>query len=320
MRATPRTTSSATDNGMMSPMYGLSRRQFLATATAAAAPTPAGLIDAHIHLFDPDRFPYHPNATYKPPAQPLAPYLAFVREVGIRGVVIVHPEPYQDDHRYLEACFAGEPSQGFFKSTCLFDPIDPQTPKRMEALVRKHPNRIVALRIHKMHVPGTPPLTSGPIKDRDLRSPAMRITWTTAARLGIAIQMHFLPGWAPQIASLAAEFRDVPVILDHLARAGQGSPADYDEVLRLARFPRVYMKYSGVPYSSKQPYPYRDAQPIVRRAFDAFGPDRMIWGGLGHTRPEFDQAVKLFEEMFAFAPAAAREKIRGAAAAKLFGW
>ena len=32
---------------------------------------------------------------------------------------------------------AHEPSPGFFKGTCLFDPIDPETPKRMQALVRE---------------------------------------------------------------------------------------------------------------------------------------------------------------------------------------
>jgi predicted TIM-barrel fold metal-dependent hydrolase len=80
------------------------------------------------------------------------------------------------------------------------------------------------------------------------------------------------------------------------------------------------MKYSGVAYSSREPYPHRDARGIVRRAFDAFGPDRMMWGGLGHDRGEFERAAGLFDEMFAFAGAADRAKIRGLTAARLFGW
>ena len=61
-----------------------------------------------------------------------------------------------------------EPSPGFFKATCLFDPIDPETPKRMQALVQRNPGRIVALRIHEIHPAGTPSTTTGVIRDRDL--------------------------------------------------------------------------------------------------------------------------------------------------------
>ncbi|HZT29978.1 MAG TPA: amidohydrolase family protein [Bryobacteraceae bacterium] len=291
-------------------------------AAGAAAGPPSLLIDTHIHLFadDQKRFPYHPNATYRPPAQPLEPYLRFVRSSGIRHVVIVHPEPYQDDHRYLEYCFAHEPSAGFFKGTCLFDPIAPETPARMEALTEKHPGRIVALRIHEMHPPGTPPSTSGAIKDRDLRAPAMKTTWRKAQSLGLAIQMHFLPYYAPQIGELAAQFPEVPVILDHLGRAGQGSAADQKRLFELARLPRVYMKYSAVNYSSREPYPYPDAKPLVRRAFDAFGPDRIVWGGLGHTMEEFEKQVHLFEIMWDFAAESDKAKIRGRNATRLYGF
>lgn len=297
---------------------GMSRRAFL-----AALARPRGLlIDTHVHLFAADqrRFPYHQNATYKPAPQPLEPYLAFVRQARIDHVGVVHPEPYQDDHRYLEYCFQHEPSAGFFKGTCLFDPISPKTPARMEDLLRRWPRRIVALRIHETRPAGAGPAAIGPIRERDLTAPAMRETWAAAHRLGLAIQMHFVPCWAPQIGALAERFPDMPVILDHLARSGQGTPAEYDEVLRLARLPRVYMKFSGVSYSSKEPWPHRDVKPLVRRTFDAFGPTRMIWGGLGMDMPSFDKAVAMFEEMFEFAPEPDRARIRGLNAKDLYGF
>src|SRR4029453_17140078 len=100
-------------------------------------------------------------APLKPPPQPLGPYVEFTRQAGIGHAVIVHPEPYQDDHRYLEYCFGHEPSPGFFKGTCLFDPIAPSTPARMETLAKRYPGRIVALRIHENHKPGKPPTTVG---------------------------------------------------------------------------------------------------------------------------------------------------------------
>lgn len=302
-----------------------SRREWIAGAFIAApalrAARPAGvLVDTHIHLFDPRKFPYHRNATYRPPARPLEAYSRFVGEARIDHVIIVHPEPYQDDHRYLEYCFEHEPSRGFFKGTCLFDPIAPETPARMEALVKKLPGRIVALRIHENQDPKKPPTTSGPIRDRDMRSPAMLATWRKVHSLGLAIQMHFIPWYAPQIRALASQLPEMPVILDHLGRYGEGSAAEYEEVLKLAELPRVYMKFSGVRYSSKQDYPYRDVKPLVRRLFRAFGAERMIWGGLGMSMEEFENQVAMFNEMFDFAAEADRARIRGLNAVRLFGF
>lgn len=299
----------------------LTRRGLLGGAAALAAAQGEGpLVDTHIHLFadDQQRFPYHRNATYRPPAAPLEPYKAFVREAGIAHTVIVHPEPYQDDHRYLEYCFANEPSKLFFKGTCLFDPVDPATPDRMEELVRRNPGRIVALRIHVNRERGAPPTTGGPIRDRDLRDPQMKVTWRKAHQLGLAIQMHIIPVHAGDVAALAAEFADTKVIIDHLARSGFGTPAEYAQVLEMKRLPNVIMKFSGVRYSSREEYPYRDVRALVRLTYDAFGPDRMIWGGLGHNMEEFRRQRALFEEMFAFAGAADRAKIRGGNALRLF--
>ena len=57
---------------------------------------------------------------------------------------------------------------------------------------------------------------------------------------------------------------------------------------------------------------------ILWRAFDAFGPDRVLWGGIGNTMEEFDRQVRLFDVMFDFASEADRAKIRGLNAMKLF--
>jgi predicted TIM-barrel fold metal-dependent hydrolase len=287
----------------------------------APAPKP-WLIDTHVHLFaaDQKRFPYHANAVYRPAAQTLEDYSAFARRAGIDHAIIVHPEPYQDDHRYLEYCFENEPVRGFFKGTCLFDPVSPDTPGRMAELVKRNPGRIVALRIHVNRLEGSAPTKSGAIRDRDLRDPAMRATWRAARSLGLAIQMHFIPVHAPEIAALAAESADTTVILDHLARAGEGSPAQYDKVLEMATLNNVVMKFSGVNYSSKDPSPHRDTKPLVRRTYDAFGPDRMLWGGLGMNEEAFRQNTAMFNEMFDFASSSDRAKIRGLTAARLFNF
>jgi predicted TIM-barrel fold metal-dependent hydrolase len=305
----------------------ISRRQSIAVMASAAsawAARPAGvLIESHVHLFagDPVHFPYSP-ASYKPPPEPVEEYVKFATQAKIAHAVIVHPEPYQDDHRYLEYAFSKEPFPGFFKGTCLFDPIDANTPKRMQALVRANPGRIVALRIHEVSPSGTPPTKTGLISGRDLRDPQMLITWRAAHALGLSIQMHFIPCYAPQIGELAAKFRDMPIILDHLARPGQGTPQEYEQVLQLAKLPRVVMKYTntGVESASKTPYPHLDAKPLVKRVYEAFGPDRIVWGSLGNNLADLDRSSKLLDIMFDFAPETDRAKIRALNARKLYAF
>ena len=117
-----------------------SRRQILAAALAVPlhAARPKGyLVENATHMFaaDQSRFPYHPSGTYRPPPSTVENYSKFALEAKIDHTVIVQSEVYQDDHRYLEYCFQHEPSPGFFKGTCLFDPIDPKTPARIQELV-----------------------------------------------------------------------------------------------------------------------------------------------------------------------------------------
>jgi predicted TIM-barrel fold metal-dependent hydrolase len=305
----------------------LTRREWIA-GTLLAAPAQAArpnglLIETHVHLFsdDPARFPLN-SASYRPPPYPVEEFLKFAAEAAIDRAVIVHPEPYQDDHRYLEYCIAREPSRGFFKATCLFDPIDPRTPQRMAALAKANPGRLVALRIHEIHAAGTPSTTSGAIRDRNLTDPRMVETWRAAHELGLAIQMHLIPHYAAQVGELAAKFPGQRVILDHLARPGQGTASEYDEVLRLARIPGVHMKFSttGVVAASRQPFPHLDAKPLVKRIYEAFGPDRMIWAELGNNMPGFARAIELFGTMFDSVPEPDRAKVRGLTAKRLFAF
>ena len=162
------------------------------------------------------------------------------------------------------------------------------------------------------------PTTTGPIRDRDLRHPQMRATWEMVHYLGLAIQMHFVPAQAVRIRELAERFPQVPVILDHLGRAGQGTKAEVDEVIRLAELPRTVMKFSGLYYTSKQPSPHADLQPLIQKYYEKFGPQRIIWGGLGMNKAEFMEQRKAFDTLFGFASAADRAMIEGGNAKRMF--
>lgn len=295
----------------------LKRRSFLGLCAAGTSAIRASgaasgaepIIDSHVHLFLPG-FPFS-KASYQPATHPLSEYLSFLKQSPIEHVVVVHPEPYQDDHHILEFIFRNEPSRGFFKATCLFDPIDPRTPARMEALSRQHPNRIVAIRIHEVHKPGTPSTTTGAIKDRDLKDPGVRNVFRKARELKMAIQFHLIPHYAAQVNELAGEFPEVPVLLDHLGRIPEGTPAEAGEVLALAKRPNVYMKYLGS---------YAGDAALARRCYDAFGPDHMMCGYVGLNGEEFRKWSDGFDRAFGGLPAGDRGKLRVYTAKRVFGW
>jgi predicted TIM-barrel fold metal-dependent hydrolase len=141
----------------------------------------------------------------------------------------------------------------------------------LKELVGRHPGKIAGMRIHELHEVGTPSTTTGVLRDRDLKDPQMAVTWRAAHEVGLGILIQCSPHFAPEIGSLAAKFRDMPVMLDHLARPGQETPEEYDDVLKLGKLSNVYIKFTttGVTSASKEPYPHLGDKPLVKRVYDA---------------------------------------------------
>jgi len=188
----------------------------------------------------------------------------------------------------------------------------------MKELSRQHPGRIKALRIFEDRKVTDPPTTSGHFRDRDLKDANVKIVWKAAGSLGMAIQMVPIPGHAPQIYALASVIKDTTVIIDHLAAPTKGTPEEYEEVLKLGKLPNVIMKFTSLRGATKEEFPHKDLQALSRRVFDAFGPDRMMWGTFGGNMAAYEKSVALFDHLLAFASEADKAKIRGLTALRVF--
>jgi predicted TIM-barrel fold metal-dependent hydrolase len=269
------------------------------------------VIDTHVHCFAgpaDDRFPYHPGGPYRPPA-PATPQdlLRAMDAAGVAAAVIVHPEPYQDDHRYLEYCLAQAPSR--LKGTALFFADRPDTPARLRELAKRC--ALAAVRVHAYVPERLPPFGK----------PELRALWKLAGELGLAVQVHFEPRYAPALEPLIEEFKDVRVLIDHLGRPFQGTPDEYDRVVRWSRYPNTVMKLSSLP--ARENYPHRDPAPVVRRLTDAFGADRLMWGGGWHGgaagdgyRAERERARGVLQHL----SARDQQKVFGDTAAQVLGF
>lgn len=233
------------------------------------------IIEWNAHMFSADRarYPFHPRAAYRPgpgtgTPDPLADYLARLDAEGIDRAVLVHPEPYGDDHRLILDCLKREPER--FWGTSLFYPRDDDAPDKLRALVREEP-RIVATRFHAHR--GTSAYFES------FEEPGVRRLWETASDLGLIVELHIGPNFGAEVARVIRDTPGVTVLIDHLAEPDMGTPVEYADILALAQHDAVYMKLSGLAHFAKDAPLYLSARPFTRLVIDAFGPDRLVWGG-----------------------------------------
>ena len=109
---------------------------------------------------------------------------------------------------------------------------------------------------------------------------------------------------------------------DEAVRAGKFEGA-INDTLTLAKYPNVSVKLSAAPNYSKEPYPYRDINPLIRRLFDAFGPRRCYWGTditNGFAKATWRQRVTRFTEELDFLSEDDKDWVMGRAILARFGW
>lgn len=233
------------------------------------------IVEWNHHVFSPDTdaYPLHERAAYRPdmsrhPSDPLGVYLQHMQAEGIDRAVIVHPEPYGDDHRMVLDCLAREP--GILRGTSLFFPRDADAPDRLADLVAQQP-KIISTRFHA-HRGKEMYLDS--FADRGVRA-----LWEKAVKLGLIIELHIGPNYAAQVAQVLRDIPESVVLIDHLAEPHMGSGVEFADVLELASFDRVYMKLSALSHFAQDAPLYESARAFTRRVIAAFGPNRLVWGG-----------------------------------------
>ncbi len=273
---------------------------------AADAANPVIEWNAHMFSSDAQKFPYHPKATYKPdqkkhPADPLAEYQKHMAAEGIDKALFVQPEPYGDDHRLVLDCLR-RTSPDKFKGTSLFYPRDSEAPNKLAALVKSEP-RICSTRFHANR-DNTNYLNS-------FSDAGVRALWKKAVDLNLVVELHIGPSVARSAGQAIAAFPGCKVLIDHLAEQATGTPAEFADVLDLARYPNVYMKLSGLNHFAKDEPLYPSTLSFTRRVIAEFGPDRMVWGS---------GTPKIVDAHMKGRSAADIAKVKGGNLKKLLAW
>lgn len=272
---------------------------------------PAGATDAHVHVFDPTRFPFAADAAYHPIAAELgsARELAVLLDAaGVQRVVLVNPTSgYGDDNRCMLDALErlGSRARGIGRV-----PLD-VTPRRLDALARRG---VVGVRVDFI-AKGLEPLQDA--------SFARLLARLADRNLLLDVQSE-----GDQFVPIANALADVPVrvVVDHMSRPvpeqGVGAPG-FRALLRMAGSGRVVVKLSGPMRCSRRTAPYPDLDPFVAALLREFSSTRLVWGSdwpFLRTGRRFDYGPMLAWLARAVPRASDRRAILATTPARWFGF
>jgi predicted TIM-barrel fold metal-dependent hydrolase len=262
----------------------ITRRGFLRTAVLAAASVrwaarararaaqprtavdfavPPGACDCHVHIFDPQRFPFSPVRVYTPEPGSLEELSAMHRALGIDRTVVVQPSIYGTDNACtLDAVrHLGAGARGI----AVID--DRTTDAALDEMGRAG---IRGIRINL----ATAGITDPAVARRRFQEGVARIQgrpWH--------VQIYTQPDVIAAISDLVAA-SPVPVVFDHFGGviAARGLPQlGFGALLELVKSGRAYVKISGaVDYVSTDAPGYADVTPLAQ-ALVAANPQRILW-------------------------------------------
>ena len=276
------------------------------------------IIDTHVHVWElPPVAPIGPTAatwTALPgEAGPVELLLADLDANGVDAAVLVQTSWSTWDNSYVAAAAAG----GRLRSIGLIDPLDHGSARRVGTWMDRFAMR--GFRFHPDYYPEVEILTL---------PHNIALFREIEARAGI-VKVHNRVPNAHQLDAVAGRYPGITWIIDHLMYPEPAMAAtgwrDYEPVLELARHPNVRLTISDVHSRSDEGFPYRDLHEVVRRAVDAFGIERCLWGTgyPGHHRerhgwPSLADELRLVREGFDWLAAGERDLLLGENARRLF--
>ena len=230
---------------------------------------------AHAWVVNNPRFPLDPGIATCPENMPTIDesaehLIARMATFGIDQTVISHVCYYGRDNSYTAHCVNAYPDRftgvGLLVGYRLNSPGDPANPARLEHLMRE--DGLAGLRL-------------SPIYDPDvewLNDPVSYPLWQKAEELTAAFNIFAAPHQVNQIGDMAARYPGVNIIVDHYAMIDITRPDSegFQPLLDLHRHPNVYLRTS-LHNPSGQKLPYRDMWPYLERAYDSFGPRKLIY-------------------------------------------
>jgi predicted TIM-barrel fold metal-dependent hydrolase len=151
--------------------------------------------------------------------------------------------------------------------------------------------------------------------------------WPAAEKAGVPV-MFLTNGQTHLFGPIAEKHPQLRLIIDHMGVSSDALTAGkLDDAIAasaaLAKYPNVSVKLSASPLFSKEPYPFRDMAPHIKRLFEAFGPQRSHWGTdvtNSFAKATYRQRVTHFTEELQFLTEDDKDWIMGKSIIERLGW
>ncbi|XP_058103063.1 uncharacterized protein LOC131246719 isoform X3 [Magnolia sinica] len=231
-----------------------------ASIATESSSSPSKIIDSHLHVWATpreaaDKFPYFPGN--EPTLQGDVDFLLksiqsaahltnSMEEAGVDGALIVQPINHKFDHSLVTSVLKKYPSK--FVGCLLANPAeDGSGIKQLEDLILKDGYRAVRFNPY---------------------------IWPSGQK---GINVHF-----SEIEELCSEFPLTPVIIDHVGFCKPPENNDeneaFSDLLKLSKFPQVYVKFSALFRVTRKPHPYEDTSYLLSHVLSSYGSKRVMWG------------------------------------------
>ncbi len=221
------------------------------------------VIDPHVHVWKHDpEFPFAEGAHVPDRDATPETLLGLMKANGVSKTVIIQVIHYRYDNRYLAAVLKRYPQ--YFQGVCRVDPLDPAAPDHLSALAWQG-------------FRGVRLSPAGNASGDWIAGPLMAPLWKRCEELKAPMTILAPITRMPEVGRLIEQRPDLTVVIDHMADCPVDQPKELDKLIALARFPGVFVKVSHTWSLSRQPYPWLDAQELVKRLHAAFGPERLMW-------------------------------------------
>ena len=262
-------------------------------------------IDAHVHVWtnEFDRYPLsppHQESDMNPKTFYPDELLAHAEPSGVNRIVLIQMSYYQFDNTYMLDVMEAYP--GVFSGIAI---VNWEAERPDETMLQLADQGVRGFRIY----PKDTPIGNW------LDGPGFERMFVAGAAHNLAICPLINPNALPALSRHCDRFPETPVIIDHLSRIGADQPVCDEHIGQLcamAKHPNVMVKVSAFYALGEKAPPYDDLNPLIRRVYEAFGADRLMWASdcpfqvVDHT---YEDSIALIRDRLNFLSDADKDQI-----------
>jgi predicted TIM-barrel fold metal-dependent hydrolase len=277
------------------------------------------IIDSQVHVWGADT----PQRKWPPPLHGLKPaphrsvpisaeaLLTDMKAAGVDRAVLVPPSWEGDRNDIVDDAVGKYPDRFRYAAR-----LDVRDPSASDWIASWRPSKACLA----LQLTFQTPLFQEPLLDGTLDW-----LWPAAERAGLPLTIYLPNALMPVIDKIAQAHPALRIVINHFGLTGSRRDddafADFNHLLAASKRTNIAVKASCLPFYTTQAYPFQNLHDRIRSAYDAFGPERLIWGtDLSRLPCSYRQGVTLFTEELPWLSTVDKEWIMGRSITRWLDW